>query len=210
MILYSYFRSSASYRVRLGFAIKGIEPDEMRYVNLRQGEQSAAAYAAINPQGLVPALAFPDRTVLTQSLPILEYLDEAFPHTRRLLPEEPLARAKIRAITQAIACEIQPLLNLRTLKEMNRIGGEDTKNAWAEHWLGKGLSAIEALVPDADFVHGMAPGLAECFILPQLFSARRFNHDLTPYPNLCRIEAATSAWPGVESAHPEQQADYAV
>ncbi len=207
MILYTYFRSSASYRVRLGLAMKGLAA-ELRPVNLRDGEQRAADYLALNPQGLVPALVLENGTVLSQSLAILEYLEEAHPAAPRLLPVAPEARARVRAIAQYIGCEMQPLNNLRTLRYVQEISEEAQKDQWLHHWLDEGFRTLEPLLPEAGFVGGSAPGLAECFLIPQAMSALRFHHDLTPYPRLRRIHEATIARPELAPAHPQAQPDF--
>lgn len=213
MILYSYFRSSAAYRVRLGLAMKGIVPTETRYVNLRANEQRGADYLDINPQGLVPALVLNDGTVLTQSEAILEYLDEAHPGTPALLPTDPVARAFVRGIAQTIACELQPLQNLRVMNYLEQVleQGSAARQQWLHHWMSLGMQALEtrlAQYGSADVCYGETPGLAECFLLPQLFAARRFGLDLAPYPHLRRIETAMLAREDLHGAHPAQQPDF--
>ena len=212
MILYSYFRSSAAYRVRLGLAIKGITPRKTHYVNLRAGEQRDVEYRKLNPQGLVPALVLEDGSILTQSEAILEYLDEAYPDTPQLLPKEAKARAFVRSVAQLIACELQPLQNLRVTQylEKHLMQDDAARSKWLLHWIGEGMGTLEALLArhdTQDFCHGIAPGLAECFILPQIFAARRFGHDMEQHPHLLRIEKACLELDVLKTAHPSQQPD---
>ena len=210
MKLYSYFRSSAAYRVRIALNLKGLRYEYVG-VHLRKGEQRADSYRLINPLALVPALA-DDRGTFTQSLAIIEYLEERYPQPP-LLPEAPEARARVRAIALAIACEIHPLDNLRVLQYLTRtLGvGEDAKNAWYRHWIDLGLSALEAqLATDAAtgaFCHGATPTLADVCLVPQLANARRFEIPLEAYPTLLRIESACNALPAFAAAAPERQPD---
>lgn len=210
MKLYSYFRSSAAYRVRIALNLKGLRYEYVG-VHLRKGEQRADSYRLINPLALVPALA-DDRGTFTQSLAIIEYLEERYPQPP-LLPETPEARARVRAIALAIACEIHPLDNLRVLQYLTRtLGvGEDAKNAWYRHWIDLGLSALEAqLATDAAtgaFCHGATPTLADVCLVPQLANARRFEIPLEAYPTLLRIESACNALPAFAAAAPERQPD---
>ena len=210
MKLYSYFRSSAAYRVRIALNLKGLRYEYVG-VHLRKGEQGADSYRLINPLALVPALA-DDRGTFTQSLAIIEYLEERYPQPP-LLPQAPEARARVRAIALAIACEIHPLDNLRVLQYLTRtLGvGEDAKNAWYRHWIDLGLSALEAqLATDAAtgaFCHGATPTLADVCLVPQLANARRFEIPLEAYPTLLRIESACSALPAFAAAAPAQQPD---
>ena len=212
MQFYSYFRSSASYRVRIALALKGIVPAEMHYVNLRADEQSAPDYAYLNPQALVPVMMLEDGTVLTQSLAIIEYLEETFPHAPALLPPDVLGRARVRALAQSIACDIQPLVNLRVLKRLVAITDEPTKNEWLHHWLDTGFTALEKQLAThretGIFCHGNQPGLADCCLLPQVFSALRFDHDMSPYPTIMRIHTALMALPVLTPAHPAAQPDH--
>ena len=212
MKLYSYFRSSAAYRVRIGLNLKGIAYEYLP-VNLRQGEQQAAPYRAINAQELVPALT-DERGTFTQSLAILEYLEERYPEPP-LLPRVPEARARVRAIALAIACDIHPLDNLRVLQYLTRTLGvsEEAKNTWYRHWVDLGLAALEAkLAADpatGAFCHGAAPTLADVCLVPQLANARRLPLPLTAYPTLLRIEATCAALPAFAAAAPERQPDAA-
>jgi maleylacetoacetate isomerase len=210
MTLYDYFRSSASYRVRIALALKGLSWTAVP-VNLRAGAQHAADYRARNPAGLVPALETADG-VLSQSLAIIEYLDEVHPEPR-LLPQGAQARAEVRGFALAIACDIHPLNNLRVLQYLADPLGldDDARNRWARHWIASGLAALEqraqAHAADGPYCFGAAPGLADCCLVPQLFNARRVDCDLSPYPRLTAIEAACLALPAFAQAHPSRQSD---
>ena len=212
MKLYDYFRSSAAYRVRIALNLKGVVPDERTFVHLRMGNQRAQDYLALNPQGLVPALALDDGHVLTQSLAIVEYLDETHPEPP-LLPADPVARARVRAIALAIACEIHPLNNLRVLNYLTGTIGASTeqKDGWYRYWIDVGFEALEkelARNPETGrFCHGDTPTLADVCLVPQLANARRFAIDLSPYPTLTRIEAACNALPAFADAAPARQPD---
>jgi maleylacetoacetate isomerase len=209
--LYDYFRSSAAYRVRIALELKGVAP-ERAFVHLRHGAQHGADYRALNPQGLVPALVTDDGAVLTQSLAIIEWLDETHPEPP-LLPRTPDERARVRALALAIACDIHPLNNLRVLKYLTgEMGQTDAaRDAWYAHWCEVGLAALEAqLVRDAStgrFCHGDAPTLADICLVPQLANARRVDLDLTPFPTLLAIEAACLALPAFAAAAPARQPD---
>jgi maleylacetoacetate isomerase len=212
MKLYDYFRSSAAYRVRIALNLKGVKPDERTFVHLRMGNQRAQDYLALNPQGLVPALALDDGHVLTQSLAIIEYLDETF-REPPLLPADPVSRARVRAIALQIACEIHPLNNLRVLNYLIGTLGvaKEQKDGWYRYWIDVGFEALERqLTRDretATFCHGDAPTLADICLVPQIANARRFNVDLSPYPTLTRIEAACNALPPFADAMPSRQPD---
>jgi maleylacetoacetate isomerase len=212
MQLYDYFRSSAAYRVRIALNLKGIAPDERTYVHLRMGSQRAQDYLALNPQGLVPALALDDGRVLTQSLAIIEYLDETHPDPP-LLPADPVARARVRAIALSIACEIHPLNNLRVLNYLVATMGvsREQKDGWYRYWIDVGFEALEkTLARDAAtgrFCHGDDPTLADICLVPQMANARRFEIDLSPYPTLIRIESACTALPAFAQAAPARQPD---
>jgi maleylacetoacetate isomerase len=212
MKLYDYFRSSAAYRVRIALAMKGIVPDERAFVHLRAGNQRAQDFLALNPQGLVPALALDDGEVLTQSLAIIEFLEEMHP-TPPLLPRDPVARARVRAIALSIACEIHPLNNLRVLHYLTGTLGvsDEQKNGWYRYWVDVGLEALETKLARDDatgaFCHGESPTLADVCLVPQLSNARRFKVDLAPYPTLVRIDATCRALPEFAAAAPEIQPD---
>jgi maleylacetoacetate isomerase len=212
MRLYDYFRSSAAYRVRIALNVKGIAPDERTYVHLRMGSQRAQDYLALNPQGLVPALELDDGSVLSQSLAIIEYLDETHPEPP-LLPADPVSRARVRAIALSIACEIHPLNNLRVLNYLIGTMGvsREQKDGWYRYWIDVGFEALEkTLARDAatrTFCHGDTPTLADVCLVPQMANARRFEIDLSPYPTLLRIEAACHALPAFAQAAPARQPD---
>jgi maleylacetoacetate isomerase len=210
--LYGYFRSSAAFRARIALNLKGIRP-ELRFVHLIRdgGDQHRPDYQAINPQGLIPALAH-DGHLITQSMAIIEYLDEKVPEPP-LLPATPEGRARVRSIAQAIACDIHPLNNLRVLKYLvGPLGlGEDAKNAWYRHWVEVGLSALETeLAADSrtgPFCHGDAPTLADLCLVPQLANARRSSIAIDPYPTLAKIEAHCLALDAFARAAPDRQPD---
>jgi maleylacetoacetate isomerase len=212
MRLYDYFRSSAAYRVRIALNLKGVAPDERTFVHLRMGGQRAQDYLALNPQGLVPALALDDGAVLTQSVAIVEYLDETHPQPP-LLPPDPIGRARVRAIALSIACEIHPLNNLRVLNYLIGTLGvsREQKDGWYRYWIDVGFEALEKrLAHDAAtgrFCHGDAPTLADVCLVPQMANARRFEIDLSPYPTLMRIESTCLALPAFAEAAPARQPD---
>lgn len=212
MEFFGYFRSSAAYRCRIAFNLKGIEPT-FQPVHLRRngGEQKLAAFKAVNPQALVPALVT-DNGILTQSLAIIEWLDETHPE-RPLLPKDPLARANVRAFAQAIACDIHPLQNLRVLDYLRndiRLDSEAV-TAWCQRWIGDGLEACEAVLSrnqqSTDFTFGDAPSLADICLVPQLYSADRFKVSLERMPRLRAIRERCEAVPEFASAHPSVQSD---
>ncbi|MBK9116826.1 MAG: maleylacetoacetate isomerase [Betaproteobacteria bacterium] len=211
MKLYDYFRSSAAYRVRIALNLKGLTPERV-FVHLRRNAQRDDDYLALNPQGLVPALVADDGAVLTQSLAIVEYLEETHP-APPLLPPGASARARVRALALAIACDIHPLDNLRVLRYLVQTMGvtEEQKDAWYKYWIDVGLEALERqLARDAAtgrFCHGDAPTLADVCLVPQLANARRVAMDLAPYPTLTRIEAACLALPAFAAAAPARQPD---
>lgn len=212
MNLYSYFRSSAAYRVRIALNLKGLAYRTLPVHLLRDGgEQHRPAYRAVNPAGLVPALEDRGHT-LTQSLAILEYLEEQYPQTP-LLPQGSAERARVRAIAQSIACEIHPLNNLRVLQYLSgTLGlGEEQKNAWYRHWVGEGLGAVERLLADdprtGAFCHGDRPTLADCCLVPQVFNARRFGCELDAMPTILAIVARCQSLEAFQRAAPEHQPD---
>jgi maleylacetoacetate isomerase len=211
LTLYTYWRSSASYRVRMALNLKGLDY-EARAVHLVRdgGEQFAEEFTALNPQQLIPALVHGGR-VLTQSLAILEYLEEVFPE-RPLLPADALDRARVRAISQAIACEIHPLNNLRVLKYLTGPAGldDDARMAWYRHWTESGLAAVERMLDHPDggrFCHGDEPTLADCCLLPQVYNARRFKCDLDGMARIVSICDELEQMPAVRRAAPESQPD---
>lgn len=207
MWLHGYFRSSAAYRVRIALNLKGLKA-EHAFRHLRRGENRAPDYLAMNPQGLVPTLELDDGAILTQSLAIVEWLDETHP-TPALLPADPLARARIRAVALAVACETHPLQNLRILGWVRELGGEDAAQAWAKRVNAEGLAACEKLVANepGPFCFGAAPTLADICVIPQLGNARRFGVDVSALPRLLQAEAACKTLPAFVDAAPEKQPD---
>lgn len=203
--LHGYYRSTAAWRVRIGLNLKGVAADHA-FHHLRRGEQRAPDYLRLNPQGLLPAFET-DGAVLTQSLAILEYLEETVPQPP-LLPAEPLARARVRAFALAIACDIHPVQNLKVLARLRGLGLDETAvQAWARDTIAEGLAACEALVQGSGpFLFGAVPGLAEVCLVPQLYNARRFNVSLV-WPRLLAAEAACAALPAFAQAEPERQPD---
>lgn len=212
MRLYTYFRSSAAYRVRIALNLKGLAWETVPVHLLRGGgEQHQPDYLALNPNGLVPALD-DEGLLLTQSLAIIEYLDETHPEPA-LLPSDAAARARIRAIAQTIACDIHPINNLRVLRYLTRELGatEAQKTAWYRHWVELGLAAVEAKLTNDTrtgvFCHGDSPSLADCCLVPQVFNARRFACDLSAMPTLLRIVERCEAMEAFRLAAPEHQSD---
>jgi maleylacetoacetate isomerase len=221
MIFHGYFRSSAAHRCRIAFNLKRIMPTRRDHHLLRSGgEQRQASYAAINPQSLVPALEIPiedssngkNDDVLTQSLAIIEWLDEVYPEPS-LLPGDPLLRAQIRAFSQVIACDIHPLQNLRVLQYLKNDLGHDQADAdrWCQRWIGDGLAACEALLArggnPGKFCFGSTPTLADICLVPQVYSAKRFGVDLTEMPRIQAIFASCEKLEAFQSARPENQPD---
>lgn len=208
MILHGYFRSSAAYRTRIALNLKGLEY-EQHAVDLRTGAQRSEAYLKLNPQGLVPALEV-DGAVITQSSAILEWLDETWPEPA-LMPADALGRAQVRGMIGLIASDIHPLNNLRVLTALRGTFGADQAqiDAWAGGWMVPGFQALTALTKKqgAGWLHGDTPTLADCYLIPQLYSARRFNVDLTPFPALTAIEDRAQAHPAFAAAHPDRQPD---
>ena len=208
MILHGYWRSSAAYRVRIGLALKGLSHDSSAH-DLRTGAQKSPDYLALNPQGLVPALEV-DGQIIVQSAAILEWLEETHP-TPALLPSDPMDRARVRGMAGLIASDIHPLNNLRVLKQLRQEFDLDQAgvDAWAGHWIAAGFDALEILTArdGGGWCFGDVPTLADCYLVPQLYSARRFNLDLTPWPELVAIEARALAHPAFVKAHPDAQPD---
>jgi maleylpyruvate isomerase len=208
MKLHGYFRSSASYRVRIALNLKGLDADHLSH-HLRKGEQRDPAFLAINPQGLVPALQDDAGGILTQSLAIIEWLEETHP-APPLLPKDPLRRAHVRAFAQAIACDIHPVQNLKVLGRLRELGqGDEQVTAWAAWANREGLAACEALIArePGPFCFGAAPTLADLCLVPQLFNARRFGVDVSAYPRLLQAEAAAQAIKAFADAAPDRQPD---
>lgn len=207
MRLYHFSLSSASYRVRIALNLKGIDA-EMISLRLRDGEQRDPAYAAVNPQCLVPTLVLDDGTALTQSQAIIEYLDETHPEPP-LLPRDARARAWVRAVAQSIACDIHPLNNLRVLRYLERDlkHDQDAVKSWYEHWVRLGFDALErhlaSPVVPGRYCCGDAPGLADIFLVPQVRNARRYQIDLAAYPRIVAIDAACAELDAFRRARPE-------
>lgn len=210
MKLYDYFRSSAAFRVRIALNLKGLAHED-HFIHLRKGEQRDAEYLKVNPQGLVPALV-DDGHVLTQSLAIIEYLDETRPDPA-LLPRDALGRARVRALAQIVACEIHPLNNLRVLNYLAKDLGlsEEKRNGWYRHWVAEGLAGFERMLAQTRgtgaYCHGEQPTLADICLIPQIFNAKRFDCDLSPYGEVMRIFAACMRLPAFDAAQPAKRPD---
>lgn len=205
MKLYNYFRSSASFRVRIALALKGLSYEYVP-VHLAKGEHRKGAYADIAADGLVPLLELDDGTRLSQSMAIIEYLDEVHPEPA-LVPRDPIARARVRALSQTIACEIHPINNLRVLKYL--VGTlkveEEAKNTWYRHWVRTGLEAFERQLqqlPEARFCFGDTPTLADCCLVPQIFNGQRFNTPMDGLPRTMAAFDACMALPAFQQAQP--------
>lgn len=211
MRLYSYWRSSAAYRVRIALALKQIPYDYIAVSLIANGgEHRAASYAVKNPQKLVPLLELDDGRSITQSLAIIEYLDDIAP-TPRLLPEDPFARAQARAVALAVACEIHPLNNLRVLRYLEDSChiAEQERNSWYHHWMTEGFTAIEEMIRTyhGPFALGDTVSIADLCIVPQVYNAKRFNVALDVYPRIRGVYEACMALPAFQAAAPEVQPD---
>ena len=212
MKFYDYFRSSGAYRVRIALNLKGITA-ERTFIHLRRKEHRAPDYLKINPQGLVPAIVDDDGTIVSQSMAIIEYLDETRRDTPRLIPGDPAGRARVRTVAQAIACEIHPLNNLRVLQFLVQGLGLDEATRdekWYRHWIAIGLEGVEGLLnqPAAGrFCHGDTPTMADACLVPQIFNAKRFKCDLAPYPAVMRIFDNCMQLGGFDAAQPAKQPD---
>ncbi len=207
MKLHGYFRSSASYRVRIALNLKGLGAEHLPH-HLRKGEQCAPAYLALNPQGLVPTLEN-GSAILTQSLAIIEWLDETHP-APPLLPRDPLRRAKVRAFAMALACDTHPVQNLKVLARLRQLGlPEQEVTDWAAWANREGLAACETLIAGeaGPFCFGPGPTIADLCLVPQLANARRFGVDLTPYPRLLKVESAAKSLKAFVDAAPDRQPD---
>ena len=210
--LYGYFRSSAAFRARIALNLKGIKP-ELRFIHLLKegGQQHTAEYKTLNPMELIPALVHDGHTI-TQSLAIIEYLDEIAP-APPLLPRDALGRARVRSIAYAVACDIHPVNNLRVNQYLKAELGADgeAQLAWQRHWIGLGFAALETMLANdpatGAFCHGDGATIADICLIPQMANARRVGLDLAPYPTLARIEAHALAHPAFDAAKPASQPD---
>jgi maleylpyruvate isomerase len=206
--LHGYYRSSASWRVRIALNLKGLPATHLTH-HLRKGEQRDPNYLQLNPQGLVPTLSLDSGPPLTQSLAIIEWLDETHPQPP-LLPSDPLRRARVRAFAQVIACDTHPVQNLKVLARLRQLGlPEDTVTAWAAWANTEGLGACEILIANepGPFCFGAEPTLADICLVPQLFNARRFGADVSAYPRLLQAEAVTKTIKAFQDATPDRQHD---
>lgn len=210
MKLYGYFRSSAAYRVRIALNLKKIEVQHIPVHLIKDGgQQKLPVYLQRNPQGLVPAIELADGTMITQSIAIIEYLESVY-RDHLLIPNDPVLAAKIRAAALIIGCEIHPLNNLRVLNYLkdNLSHSKETVDGWMRHWmLNGGLDAIEALLPGTDFCFGSEPTMADCFLIPQLYNAKRFNISYDDLPKIKRAEKNCEGLGAFQLAHPSLQMD---
>jgi len=210
MKLFGYFRSSAAFRVRIALNLKGLAHEDA-FIHLRRGDQRVADYLAVNPQGLVPALAIDGRTLI-QSMAIIEYLDETHPEPP-LLPGDPAGRARIRALADIVACDIHPINNLRVLRYLSRPLGHDQAaiETWYNHWIATGFEAFERLVTSeagaGAFCHGDRPGLADIALVPQVVNSERYQLDLSAFPTIARIHRNCMQLDAFAAAHPQNQPD---
>jgi maleylacetoacetate isomerase len=208
LTLHSYWRATAPYRVRIGLNLKGL-PFDYRDVNLVAGDQHSEAYKALNPQELTPAVVTDDGHVLTQSLAILEWLEEVHP-VPPLLPADPFERAAVRAMAAIVACDIHPLNNLRIQQELTAMGVDDAgRLAWSQRWIHDGFAALEPMIArhTAGFSFGAEPTLADCCLVPQVYSAERYKVDLSPYPAIRAVAGRCAEHPAFAAAHPDRQPD---
>jgi maleylacetoacetate isomerase len=209
--LHNYFRSSTSTRLRAALNLKGLAYEYVG-VHLPRGAHRDPGYVALNPQGLVPALELEDGTVLTQSLAIMDYLDEAYPE-RPLLPASPKARARVRALGQMVALEIHPINNLRVLTYLDTEfgAGDEGKAAWFNHWVHTTFAPLEQMLAGSSetgtYCHGEVPGYADCCLYAQMWNNQRFKVDMSPYPTIRRIHAALDVLPAFAEAAPARQPD---
>jgi maleylacetoacetate isomerase len=206
--LFTYFRSGAAHRVRIALALKGIAYDGVPVHLVRGGgEHLQPPFRKLNPQARVPVLQLPDGTTLIQSAAILEYLEETVPEPA-LLPADPVARAKVRGVAGVIGADIHPLNNVAVLNTLRRIGlNEEAVSAWIAQWITRGLEAVEALIGEEGWCLGPAPTLADLYLAPQLFSARRFKVTLEPFRRIRRVDGLAAAHPAFIAAAPENQPD---
>jgi maleylacetoacetate isomerase len=208
LLLYSYFRSSAAFRVRIALNLKNVEY-ETAPIDLLKGEQRSPAYLAMNPQGLVPALRLADGRVLTQSTAILEWIDAAWPRPA-LLPSDEFERARVRACCSTIACDIHPLNNLRVLEYLSGTLtiDEQQKTAWYHHWLEAGFNGLEQQLAASPCSHGREPGMTDVYLVPQIANALRYRFDMTCFPKLSAVYAHCMTLDAFVKAHPDAQPDH--
>ena len=209
MKLYTYFRSSAAFRVRIALNLKGLKYEPV-FVHLAKGEHRQPQYAAVNPQALLPTLELDDGKRLTQSLAIIEWLEEKHP-TPPLLPKESMARARVRSLAYLVASEIHPLNNLRVLQHLKRALNQTQEqiDTWYRYWIADGLAKLEAELVGSNgkFCHGDSPSMADCCLVPQIFNAKRYNSDLAPYPTTMRIFESCMKVEAFDRAQPSKQPD---
>lgn len=207
MKLYSYWRSTTSYRVRIALHMKGLAFETLP-VDLVKGEQRTEEYQVVNPGRGVPALVLDDGTVLTQSLAILEYLDRMYPDPA-LLPDDPLDRAQVQAAAQIIALEVHPVNNLRVGQQLKAMGhSQEDVVTWMNHWMTEGFTAFQSMIKtDTKYAFSDAPGLADVCLVAQLYNAHRWDTDMKPFARLLEIEQACLALPALDAARPENQPD---
>jgi maleylacetoacetate isomerase len=206
--LFTYYRSTSSYRVRIALALKGLDVTAIPVNLLRDGgEHLKSDFKAINPQCRVPVLRLDNGWVLTQSPAIIEYLEERFPQPP-LLAADLEIRATQRAVAALIACDIHPLHNVSVLNRLRGLGHDDNDiGDWIGHWINQGFAAVEELIDSTGFCFGQSPSLADVYLLPQVYAARRFNVDLSPYPRIVRVEKLALAHQAFQQAHPDAQPD---
>ena len=209
MELYTYYRSTSSYRVRIALALKGLGYQALP-INLIAppgGEHRQPQYLDINPQGRVPALRTDEGDLLVQSPAIIEYLEERYPQVP-LLSKELAARARERGVASLIGCDVHPLHNVSVLNKLRQLGHDETQVVeWIGHWISQGLAAVEQLIGDHGFCFGDEPGLADVYLIPQLYAAERFNIDLDSFPRILRVAALAAEHQAFAQAHPAQQPD---
>ena len=208
MKLYTYFRSSAAFRVRIALNLKGVQYQPV-FVHLAKGEHRKPEYAKVNPQALVPTLELDDGTRLNQSLAIIEFLEEKHP-SPALLPRDALGRARVRSLSNLVASEIHPVNNLRVLQHLKSALGQsqDQIDTWYRYWIADGLAKLEAELQSKNrFCHGDAPTMADCCLVPQIFNAKRYQSDLAPYPNTMRVFDECMKLEAFDRAQPSKQPD---
>ena len=205
--LYSYFHSSSAYRIRIALNLKDIKY-RLEPINLLKSEEQQARYLSINPQGLVPALTLPNGQSLSQSMAILEWLETAYPQVP-LLPDDPMEAARVRSLCHSIACDIQPLNNLRVLNYLKGTMAlsQEQSMQWYRHWIRQGFEVIEKAMIASPFALGSEPGWVDVLLIPQTYNALRFQIDLTSYPAIDKIYRHCNGLPAFQAAHPDNQPD---